>query len=392
MKICHTRNPELTYRYAGDIAQFAGEWDAFLPENHSLESRYLRILEDAELPDLRNHYLIIARKDKTIGLAVFQQFRFHSGHYDSKALGEGPLYYLSQLFLCQETGILVCGNLFRSDAEGFYFSDPADRSCMLEIAGEMEKKWKPGALLIKDIREPMAASLLKNRGYRIFGEDEVMTLSLSPRWKSFSDYLNALSKKYRQRANRILGAAAELRQTILEENDLRERMSEVQSLYEQVRNRQTLRIGSLNAAYFLEMKRVLGHHFQVYAWLDEEGKMLAFTSHLILENGGREVHYIGFDYEANEKYFLYFNILFDGIRRGIEEGNPVVFFGRTGTDAKASTGAVPEKKLHYFRLKPGLPALTFRILQKALLQKELQNRISRNPFRSAGQEPELQEA
>lgn len=391
MKICHTSQPDVSFRSAGEIFQIAGEWDSFLPENHPLESRFLKVLEDARLPDLRFHYLIISREQSTIGLAVFQHFRFHSGHYDSKALGEGPLFYLSQLFLCQETGILVCGNLFRSDSEGFYFPKPSDRNCLPGIAAELEKKWKPGALLLKDIRQPFPHAVLKKEGFRSFEEDEVMNLSLLPEWNNFGDYLSALSKKYRQRARRIIAAASVLRQTELGEKEICERINEIESLYMQVRNRQALRIGSLNGAYFLEMKKVFGKQFQVYAWFGPDDQMLAFSSHLLLEDGSREVHYIGFDYEANEQYFLYFNILFDGIRQAIDQGNSLVHFGRTGSDAKASTGAVPESNLHYFRVKAGLPALTFRILHKALTGNESRKRVFRNPFRSAGPEPELLE-
>lgn len=392
MKICSPPTNGISFRSTGEISSFSAEWDALLPEHHPLQSSFLRVFEESALPDLRFHYLLISRNDRTIGLAVFQHFHFHSGHYDSKALGQGPMYYLSQLLLCQETGILVCGNLFHLGQEGFYFPDDADRSAILPVALEMEKKYRPGGILLKDISEGFAASELKQLKFRTFSDDQVMSLGILPAWNSFEDYLSSLSKKYRQRAQRILKLAGSLKLTELNETEIAAHKAEISALYGQVRERQALRIGSLNGDYFLCMKKAHGKNFEVHAWLDESGRMIAFASHILHAEGEREVHYIGFDYKSNEEYSLYFNILFDGIRRGIVQGNPKVLFGRTGFDAKASAGAVPENNLHYFRLKPGLPALTFKILSKALAKKESETWKNRNPFRSAGMETELQEA
>lgn len=371
-----------------DILKIAADWDALLPEHHPLQSRFLLAIQEAGLPDVQFHYCLIYKDEKPAGLAYFQLFHFHSGHYDSSALGQGPLAYLSQLLLCQETGILVCGNLFHLAQEGFYFNNQEDRELLLPLVREMEKKLKPGALLIKDIRKPFSENILKDNRLRSFDEDQVMSLILSPYWKSFDDYLNSLSKKYRQRASKILQAASGLSLRELSFEEIQSREEEIERLYQQVRERQALRIGSLTGGYFSGMKKAWGEQFQIRAWLDEKGKMLAFSSHFLHPGNQREVHYIGFDTEANEKHLLYFNILFDGIRCGIEQGEFEVMFGRTGFDAKASAGAIACNNLHYFRVKRGLPGLSFRVLQKALSAKEKPDWKNRNPFRKVLSENE----
>ena len=391
MKICRVSEPGLTYISSSELKLISGDWDSLLPENHPLESRKLLAIEESALPDLRFHYLLISKNNQLAGCAYFQHFHFHAGHYDSRVLGQGPLFYLSQLLLCQETGILVCGNLFHLGTEGFFFAHPENRDAILPIVSEMEKKWKPGAVLIKDVQQGLRHALIKSGGFSLYEQDQVMNLEIQPHWKTFNDYLSELGKKYRQRANRILNSAAHLSFRILDEQEIHLRAVEMETLYGQVRQKQSLRIGSLNAAYFTNMKKALGKSFEIRAWFDESGKMLAFSSHFLHEGGQREVHYIGFDYQANEEFSLYFNILFDGVKAAIETGNPIVWFGRTGFDAKASTGAVPESNLHYFRIKNGLPAFTFKVLRKALSGKENDNWKNRSPFRRAGQEPLLQE-
>ena len=381
MNICQPEVKSPGHHQAQDLRKIASDWDLLLPENHPLRSHFLLAIQDAGLPDVQFHYLLIHKDGEPAGIAYFQHFHFHAGHYDSRALGQGPMAYLSQLLLCQETGILVCGNLFHLAQEGFYFRNPEDRELLLPLVKEMEKKLKPGAVLIKDIRKPFSENALKNNRFRSFDEDQVMSLILSPEWKSFDDYLGSLSKKYRQRASKILSAAEGLIFLELDEDEIEARKGEIEALYQQVRQRQALRVGSLTGAYFSEMKKVWGNKFSIRAWLNPEGKMLAFSSHFLHPGSQREVHYIGFDTDANDKYLLYFNILFDGIRCGIEQGEFEVQFGRTGFDAKASAGAIPSNNLHYFRVKRGLPGLSFRVLQKALSAREKPDWKNRNPFR-----------
>jgi hypothetical protein len=160
----------------------------------------------------------------------------------------------------------------------------------------------------------------------------------------------------------------------------------MENLYQQVRQRQAIRVGSLNGNYFLEMKKAKKDAFEIRAWFDENKKMVAFSSHFLHPNKVREVHYIGFDGETNEKHLLYFNILFDGIRAGIENKESKIQYGRTGFDAKASAGAVPNSIFHYFRLKRGFPTLTFNYMNRALENKEKPDWKNRNPFKEPAQE------
>lgn len=386
MTICQLPDKGIRENRYSDIRDIAAEWDFLLPENHPLRSRFLMAIQDSGLPDVEFYYLLLFRNGMPAGLAYFQHFHFHAGHYDSKALGKGPLAYLSQLVLCQQTGILVCGNLFHLAQEGFYFPVQGDRELLLPAVRSLEKELRPGAVLLKDIQKPLPEPALREHRFRIFEEDQVMGLILSPEWNSFDDYLSSLSKKYRQRASKILQASEKLRLVELDEKAVLSHSKEMEGLYQQVRQRQALRIGSLTGAYFSEMKKVFGPGFQIRAWLNDDGKMLAFSSHFIHPGQQREVHYIGFDTEANEQHLLYFNILFDGIRCAIEDHNFEVMFGRTGFDAKASAGAVPSGNLHYFRVKRGLPGLTFQVLRKALAGKEKPDWKNRSPFKKAAAE------
>ena len=381
MKLCKTQDRNLSYQVSGDINSISEIWDAFLPQDHHLQSRFLKILPDSGLEDVKYHFLLIYHSGTCIGLASFQEFRFHSGHYDSSFLNNGPLSLIRQILICHETGILICGNLFHLNEEGFYFSDFRNRSLILEVSRDLERRLKPGALLLKDIQEPLEQEGLKEHRFRTFDQDLLMELKLEADWLGFDDYLASLGKKYRQRAKKILEAALSLDFRILEEDEISQNKAVMENLYQQVRQRQTIRVGSLNGNYFLEMKNAKKDAFEIRAWFDENEKMLAFSSHFLHPHQVREVHYIGFDSTANENHQLYFNILFDGIRAGIDHKELKIQFGRTGFDAKASAGAVPGSMLHYFRLKRGLPTITFNYMSRALENREKPDWKNRNPFK-----------
>jgi hypothetical protein len=195
-------------------------------------------------------------------------------------------------------------------------------------------------------------------------------------------YQDALSKKYRQRARKIKEAGQPVQVRSLTADEIRSQSSVIEQLYQQVRMRQSLRIGSLNAAYFEGMKRAYGDDFEFLAW-SLDGEMLAFSTHWLHADGDLEIHYIGFDTPANEKYSLYFNMLFEGIETAIRRGASAVQFGRTGYDAKANVGAKAEAYTHYFRVKRGFPALAFRMIRSGWDGSDNHDWEKRNPFKES---------
>jgi hypothetical protein len=63
--------------------------------------------------------------------------------------------------------------------------------------------------------------------------------------------------------------------------------------------KQSLRIGFVNANYFIEMKRRHGDAFIFKAYYFNE-QLVAFSTNIAYENNTREIHFIGLDYAYNE--------------------------------------------------------------------------------------------
>jgi predicted N-acyltransferase len=307
-------------------------------------------------------------------------------------LGGKGFNFLEKILLQNQSGILICGNLFHLEGKGFYFENSRDESLIFKILNHYEKRAakKASLILIKDAGVDFDESIPEEYKYRKFEKDWMMEILIQPEWENFDSYLGSLSKKYRQRAAKIRAARELLEVRFLSLEEISLMNDHIAVLYRNVRQKQTFRPGELNALYFLNMKKNLGNDFQILAYF-KDGEMIAFSSHIRHSGNRLEVHYIGIDYTLNEKYCLYFNILFDGIRVAIENRNSKLLLGRTGYDAKASAGAVPVAGQHYLRLKRGIPSLGFRYFSSNLAGTENLDWQKRSPFKETTpiQEPNL---
>ncbi len=161
------------------------------------------------------------------------------------------------------------------------------------------------------------------------------------------DYVQALSRKYKSRANKILEAGNVLEKRTLSEVETNKYSSKISGLFRQVARSQSFVLANLADDHFGKMKSLYKDSFEVMGFF-YEGEIVAFTSAFISRDT-YELYYAGFDYNHNQKLQLYFNLLFSGLERAIKLGKSVLKLGRTSLDAKASLGAHPEELVYYFK-------------------------------------------
>ena len=385
MKFCQIPDTEISYKASLQVGDCITEWDGFLPDNHPLKSRELLLFENANLKDTGFCYVLVYRKKKPIGLLYLQLISFNSDHYQKDVLGHGLISLIKDFILKQKANLAICGNLFRLETPGAYFSNPEDYRLVFKILRQFEKK-NPGnqkfcGMLIKDLETQFDDKLISESRFKKYTHDQLMELEIREDWSVFDDYLNSLSKKYRQRASKIILAGSDIERRVFSSADFDLYEKKIDSLYQNVVSRQMIKIGILNGAYFKEMAIRKADSFQVVGYF-EGNELVAFSSQFYHSELELEIHYIGFDFDKNERYALYFNILFDGIKSAISEGIKVLKFGRTGYDAKTSLGALPKSAQHFYKIKRGLPSLAFNYMVKMYASKEEGNLVVRNPFKA----------
>lgn len=355
-------------------------WDFLLPENHSLFSKNLKVLELCKPDDMVFKYLLIHKNDFLIGVVYLQHLKITSNHFNGTAIDKPGLGWLKKCVNNQFSDVLICGNLFRIHFPGYFFKDEKNEGLIFEILTDYlnsgaEKKKFCGVLL-KDSPHQFAHT----GKFKPYHDDVTMEIEIDEQWTSIDDYKTLLSKKYKQRFVKIINAkkAIDVKEFILE--DIENNSSQIEQLYLNVALKQSLRIGFVNAAYFVEMKRRHGVSF-VFKGYFLDNKLIAFSSHLLYENNTMEIHFIGLDYEYNKSHCLYFNILFDGLEIAILNKTKRLELGRTARVAKVSLGAEPVEVYNYIFLRKGIPSMAFSFFNSWFVKNLGDDWKQRNPFK-----------
>jgi hypothetical protein len=371
----------ITISIAKQIFECEKTWDNFLPQGHHLQSRHLLALEQSNIEDLQPNYVEVFLKDKLIGLVYLQQFRFQHKHVNFK---EGNLI-LSESIKCilpRQVNLLVCGHLFRINFQGFYFKNPAHQHFIfdaIELFNQKEKKTKPAGIMLKDCNDIFVEQGCKLSGYQFFNGDVTMEISRRPGWQSFDDYIKDLNKKYAQRARKLIRSFQGIEQRELDAAAILEQAAPINKLYWNVVQKQTIKLGIVNARYFYELKQDLQENFELHA-LYQGATMVGFYTFIFYEKE-METHYIGLEYEVNKTANIYFNILFLATAKMIERQYDKLELGRTARDAKISLGAVPKQIFNYINIKNPIARITLQYFLKKFNNTENQSMVQRSPLK-----------
>ncbi len=364
-----------------NISTCANSWDDFLPEAHHLKSHHLLGFEQSAIADIQNNYVQVFLNNQLIGLLYLQQFGFQHKHLNFKNDQSG-WSRLIKMILPKRLLLLVCGHLFRINYPGFYFKNPSHQSLLfdaIDLFIRENKKEKPCGIMIKDCNDDFIEQRCRLSGYQFFNGDVTMEIGRRAHWHLFDDYLKDLKKDYLKRAKKILHSFEPIEKRELAAADILQQSVAIENLYWNVVNKQTIKLGTVNAAYFYELKNDLQQNFEFHALYENE-IMVGFYTFVFYENE-METHYIGLDYEANKKYKLYFNILFWGIKKMIERRDNKLELGRTAREAKTNLGALPKQIFNYIKISNPLARLTLNYFLKKFNKAEDQSFISRNPLK-----------
>ncbi len=372
---------KITIKIEKKIAAYKSDWDNFLPEKHHLKVTHLQAFENAEVDNIETHYVQVFLKDKLIGLVYLQQFTFKHEHLNFNRQQTFKSRVI-KFVLPAQLPLLVCGHLFRIDFQGFYFKNQAHDVLVfdaIELFMQHNKNNKPCGIIIKDCKEAFVEQHVQLFKYHFFNGDVTMELSRRRHWLTFDDYLKDLNKNYLQRAKKIIKSFAEIEKRELTATEIIEQAPAIEKLYWNVVNKQSIKLGTINAAYFYELKTDLQQNFEFYA-LYHDDVMVGFYT-FIFYNGTMETHYIGMDYEANKTYKLYFNILFLSTQKMIERKDDKLELGRTAREAKVNLGALPKQIFNYIKVKNPIVKITVYYFLKRFNKAANHNLVERSPLK-----------
>ncbi len=317
-----------------------------------MKVEYLSSLEKS-LPDAGFRYATVFKNGVPVLVGYFQLFTLTSQNFrmdKNTGFVKGILRFFLDL---KKVRVLISGNALRTETCCFcYDSSVLGKDEASELAVSLGEKIADEecavALILKDI--PFSGKISKwmlDMNYQVPWSDKVMVMKVEVNWTGLPDYVNALSRKYKSRANKILASGEKLHKRVLNDQEINEYKADINILFQSVTENQSFALTQLEPDHFASLKKIYGENFEVLGLFNGQ-KLVAFYSAIITEDS-YELYYAGFDYELNNEFQLYFNILFGGLERTILLKKQQLKLGRTAFDAKASLGAKPIDLPYFFK-------------------------------------------
>jgi hypothetical protein len=366
----------------------AAHWNALVaPASVFLSRAYLRVLEQSGPENLRQRYaLIFGAGNRPLAAVAAQSVSLSVSRVQKKDDPRRTRAVAAPLRRLEER-MLVCGNLLSWGQHGVAFADGVDKSELWPAVAEALYRLRRAdrlsgdtdLVMVKDIPDEDAAdaAALARYSYRPLETDPDMVLELSPKWRSYEDYLASLNAKYRKTSRQIDKEilAAGCRVESLE--DVAGHAAELHALYLQVHENARLRLVTLKPDFIPALAQTFGDDLRCTVIRRGDGELLGFVT--TLKDGETAVgYYIGFDRATNAEAPLYFRLLQAVVDDAIKLDCRRLSLGRTALEPKARLGARPAPLRVWIRHR--IPALN--ILVRGLLHAAHHDEApERNPFK-----------
>jgi len=361
-------------------------------DNIFLNTGYLRSIEQAGFKGMSFRYYLHPLKDGSFQFQYFQLLDLSTRDLESivnldpygKVLTglSGVLdKFIFGIKRDKPHYLVICGNMLLSGNHGLHCGSGNHEALLATISKvkqDLSKKGKVAAMIVKDFEADQDAlgPLLKKDKFHSMIMDPIMEMEICGSWKSFDDYLGAMSSKYRVRTNNVrkkLQKTSIKRLTLAEVDQHYDRL---EFLYKSVQQKSPIRLTQCSFLYLRNLLENMPDQVILEGYF-EEGEMIAFLCGI--KNGNSlEAHHIGIDYKYNKSNALYQNILYDFIEMAIEEKMQHVSFGRTAMEMKSTVGAVPVTYNAYIRFEN---RVVNSLICHFLPDEPVGDWVQRNPFK-----------
>ncbi len=339
-----------TYQIYSSIAKLPEKWDKVAHENAFLQTPYLKVLEESAPTNMQCFYVGIFEKNSLIGVALAQYLDLNK----LESFGERDhcikTYIRNFIFKNFASHALFLGNNMITGQNGYTFNKEIDAITIAEILSNCAKvitryfkkqDIKIHIVSFKDFYQESATELKKSNFSLLyeFNTQPNMIFELQNQWKTNTEYIEALTKKYRDQYKRAHKKfeGIETRELSLDEIILKE--NRIYELYFHVAKNAPFNTFFLAKNHFSSFKRQCGPKFILVGYY-LKNELVGF--HTLLVNGKTlETYFLGYDEQIQKEKMLYLNMLYNMTQFGIENQFKKIIFGRTALEIKSSIGAKP---------------------------------------------------
>ncbi len=323
-----------------------------------LSFAYLSAMEST-MPHAGFRYVIVHENNRPLVFGYFQVFTLTSKNFRLKTDKKFVKGIINLFLDLKKAKVLMAGNALRNETPCYCYdrsviNDELATEMIASAAEKIAADEHMTAVLLKDIPFTDHANIwLLKQDYHAPMTDQQMVLTIDPAWHTLADYVSALTRKYKARANKVLALREGLRIEQLDEAGVAHYAHQLNRLYKNVADSQSFALTTVSERHFAKMKEVYGPGFEVLGFFPEK-KLVGFYTAIVTDNV-YEIYYAGFDYGLNDQYQIYFNILFTGVERAVQLQKQQLKLGRTAFDSKASLGARPVE-MNYLIKTANIPA------------------------------------
>lgn len=174
-----------------------------------------------------------------------------------------------------------------------------------------------------------------------FSTQPNMIFEINENWKREQDYIDALSKKYRDQYKRARKKADGIVKQKMSLTDILKYEDIIYELYFHVAKNAPFNTFFLARNHFSFFKEIMKDDFLLYGYF-LDGKLIGFNT--LIKNGAiMDTYFLGYDESIQREKMLYLNMLYDMIAYSINQGFSEIVFARTALEIKSSVGAKPLK-------------------------------------------------
>ena len=339
-----------TYQIYTSIAKLHKSWDEVAHKNVFLQSHYLKVLEESAPTNMQCFYIGIFEKETLIGVALAQYLDLNK----VESFGERDqcikTYIRNFIFKNFASHALFVGNNMITGQNGYSFNKEINaitiaeilNNCAAEIVSYFKKQdVKIQIVSFKDFYQESATELRKSTFSLLyeFNTQPNMIFELQNRWKTNSDYIEALTKKYRDQYKRAHKKVEGIETRELSLEEIISQENRIYELYFHVAKNAPFNTFFLAKNHFSSFKKQCGSKFILVGYYIEN-ELVGF--HTLLLNGSvLETYFLGYDEQIQKEKMLYLNMLYNMTQFGIENQFKKIIFGRTALEIKSSIGAEP---------------------------------------------------
>ena len=351
-------NTNYSFQIYFSAENLPSNWDVLALNNIFLSKDYLKILEKSAPENMVCHFIGFFRDKELVGIALSQFLDLNK----LESFGERDkcikTSIRNSIFKNFCSHVLILGNNMLTGQNAYAFSDRIDKNtallCLKTASKKLEtifknKGQKVHITTFKDFPKEETTAF-QNAGFQDyfqFSTQPNMIFDIPTHWKTEQDYINALSKKYRDQYKRARKKANGVVKIKMHLEDIIKHEETIYDLYFHVAKNAHFNTFFLAKNHFQSLKEILKDKFLFYGYFLDE-KLIGFNT--IIKNGEvMDTYFLGYDESIQREKMLYLNMLYDIIAYSINKGFKEIVFARTALEIKSAVGAKPQEMFGYMK-------------------------------------------